>query len=360
MNMYVVLVGDSGVARKSTSVWTANKLVRPMLGDRDEVVILDAKMTPEALDKTLHERSVEHGSAQMCITIPELAVFLGTERYVATMPTLLTDLYDCPSFRRGGGTIARGECIQRNVWISFLTASTPVWLLKAVNPNVVEGGFTSRCLFVIANEAKRSISWPDVNAPDHTDALVTGLRGIRDRARTHGGIHMHPDALTAYTRWYNNRPRALDAFKQSFEAREDAHVLRVAALLCINDGSWLVHRSHVNVAVQLVTQLKDESGNIFETAETKTKYVSALDALRSMLVSTGMDPVPRHKLYLKCRHHVDHDEFLSLIEILHEIGAIQRFELANDSGRGRPTDYIRGTNLLLSRGLGEQVLDKFI
>jgi hypothetical protein len=360
MNMYIVLVGDSGVARKSTSVWTAKNVVRPVLAEHDYVAMLDAKMTPEALDALLHERSATHGSAQMCITIPELAVFLGTERYVATMPTLLTDLYDCPAIRHGGGTIERGECIQRNVWLSFLSASTPVWLLKAVNPNVVEGGFTSRCLFVIANEPKRSVPWPDADAPDHTDALVSELRRIRDHAKAHGGIQLAPDALNAFSRWYGNRPRALDAFKQSFEAREDAHVLRVAALLCINDGSWIVHRSHVNVAVQLVTELKENSGRIFESTATKTKYATTLDTVRNMLVSTGMDPVSRHKLYLKCRGHVSLDEFLSLIEVLHEIGAVQRFEVLNDAGMGRPTQYIRGTQVLLSRGLGEQVLERFV
>lgn len=357
MNMYVVLVGDSGVARKSTSVWTAKTVVRGMTDDH--VVMLDAKMTPEALDLLLHERSVTHGSAQMCITIPELAVFLGTERYIAHMPTLLTDLYDCPAIRHGGGTIDRGECIQRNVWISFLTASTPMWLLKAVNPNVIEGGFTSRCLFVIANEAKRSVPWPDVDAPDHTDALVSRLRSIRTEAETHGGIQVDSDAITWFTKWYNTRTRAIDAFKQSFEAREDAHVLRVAALLCVNDGSWIVRRDHLVVAVQLITELKENSGRIFETAEAKTKFATALDTVRGVLVSTGMDPVPRHKLYLKVRTQLAHDEFISLIEILHEIGAIQRFEMKSDAG-GRPTDYIRGTQLLLSRGLGEQVIDRFI
>jgi hypothetical protein len=71
-----------------------------------------------------------------------------------------------------------------------------------------------------------------------------------------------------------------------------------------------------------------------------------------------MDPIPRHRLYLKCRTHLDNIEFAALIEVLHELGAIQRFEY-REGGRGRPTDYIRGTETLLARGVGDRVLERF-
>jgi hypothetical protein len=70
-----------------------------------------------------------------------------------------------------------------------------------------------------------------------------------------------------------------------------------------------------------------------------------------------MDPMPRHKLFYKLRQHLDHVEFIALLEVLHEIGAIQRFQHQPD--RGPRIDYIRGTQLLLSQGLGETVMEKF-
>jgi hypothetical protein len=180
LNMYTILIGESGIARKTTSVSSAAKLVRILATEDKELGFIDAKVTAEKLDSILHERTMEHGSSQLCIAIPELAVFLGTEQYVANMPTLLTDLYDSPSHRHGGGTIERGEIVQRNIWVSFLSASTPVWLLKTVNPNVVEGGFTSRCLFIVSNEPKSKIPWPDEDASSEDHAiLLADLREIR-------------------------------------------------------------------------------------------------------------------------------------------------------------------------------------
>lgn len=359
LNMYCVLISESGVARKSSSIAMASGLVGQLL-QRGDVGFMNSKVTAEALDDYLHQRTMEFDTAQLCITVSELAVFMGTESYVANMPTLLTDLYDCPDRRHGGGTISRGSCIQRNVWLSFLSASTPVWLLKTVNPNVVEGGFTSRCYFIVSNKPKRRIAWLD-EAPREEDyhQLQDMLFRISTQADTHHDILLTDAALSHFREWYNQRDHELDPFKQSFQAREDAHVLRIAAFLCINDDTWVIDTPHVKAAIKLIAEIKAESSRIFENTEARTSFAYALEAIRSMLISTGMDPIPRHKLYYKCRHHVTNPEFMALLEALHDIGAIQRFTLQNDDGRGRPSDFIRGTDMLVSQGLGEKVLDRF-
>jgi len=357
LNMFTVLVGESGVARKTTSVAVATRAVRAVIADRDELGIIDAKLTPEKLDLLLHQRTEEHGTAQLCIAVPELAVFLGTERYIAHMPTLLTDLYDCPSIRSGGGTIARGAVVQRDVWIHFLSASTPIWLLKTVNPNVIEGGFTSRCYFIVSNEPKRKIIWPEDPDRNLFQDLCDDLRIISREAIARGPIPLSPTGRAAAERWYTNRDHSVDPFKQSFEAREDAHVLRISALLSINDGTWSIQRSHINVAIRLLSNLKESSAKIFTNTAARTKYALGFDTMRSVLVDVGMDPIPRHHLYRRCRHHLSHAEFIVMLETLHKYGAIQRFAIDND--RGPPTDYIRGTTKLLSRGMGEQILEMF-
>ena len=358
LNMYTVLIGDSGVARKTTSVTTAGGLVRDLL-QGDKIGYLDAKMTGERLDQVLHDRTLEYGSGQLAIAIPELAVFMGTEHYVANMPTLLTDLYDCPTKRHGGGTIARGASIQHGVWLSFLSASTPVWLLKTVNPNVVEGGFTSRCIFVISNKPKQSIPWPeDNNSDEERELLLYDLRCHRQRAIEHGPIVLNDSALSAFRVWYGKRTHAVDPYRQSFEAREDAHVLRVAALLCVNDESWIIQQVHITRAISLVAGIKEGSSLIFEGAETRTKFASALDTVRSMLIGAGMDPVARSVLHRRTRHWVTYEDMNILLEVLHEVGAVQRFT-HKTGDRGRPVEYYRGTDILLSKGLGETVLEKF-
>lgn len=357
LNMFTILVGESGRPRKSASITFAQRIIRQLTGPSQSVGHIDAKVTPEKLDELLHDRTLEHGSAQLCITVPELAVFLGTERYIAAMPILLTDLYDCPTARDGGGTIQRGKVVQRNVWLSFLSASTPIWLLKTVNPNVIEGGFTSRCFFIVANEPKHAIPWPDDGDPTLLADILDDIKIIQAEAKKHGPIQINDYAMRAFTDWYVARPRSFDPFKQSFQAREDAHVLRVAALLSINDGTWLVRRSHIKVAIRLVAGVRDRSNDIFEGAEVQSKYAIAFDRIRGLLVSTGLDPMPRSRLMLALRSILTREEFITLLEVMHEIGAIQRFAIKAEA-RGRPTEYVRGTNMILQRNLAEKVLEK--
>jgi len=134
-------------------------------------------------------------------------------------------------------------------------------------------------------------------------------------------------------------------------------VLRVAALLAINEGEWLIHRSHVEQAVVVVTAVKDSSARIFDRAEVTSKFALGLDVLRTHLINTGMTPMSRAHLYLKVRQHLTNADFLNLLEVLDHMGAIQRFEFRGN--RGRPTDYIRGTQLLLDRKIGEHVIERF-
>ena len=67
LNMYLILVGDSGIPRKSTSINMASDLVRACIGDDSAVGVVDAKVTPEQLDDLLHERTKQYGSAQFAV-----------------------------------------------------------------------------------------------------------------------------------------------------------------------------------------------------------------------------------------------------------------------------------------------------
>jgi hypothetical protein len=110
-------------------------------------------------------------------------------------------------------------------------------------------------------------------------------------------------------------------------------------------------------AIELIADIKEHSGKIFEHADVHAKYAGVLDVIRMQLTSAGMDPVPHGRLYLKCRTRIDNKEFHALLDVLEELGAIQRFDFRND--RGRPMTLIRGTQKLIARGLGESVLARF-
>jgi hypothetical protein len=132
LNLFSVLVAESGVTRKSTSVRFAADFARNL--SSEELPLIQSKTTPEKLEFDLWKQSEKFEQSGALIVVSELATFLGREKYVETMPALLTDLYDCPELRSGGGTLGSGGKTIKNVFVSFLSASTPSWLLRAVNP----------------------------------------------------------------------------------------------------------------------------------------------------------------------------------------------------------------------------------
>lgn len=354
LNLYAILVANSGITRKSAAVGVARTLARQLFEDDPMLALLEAKTTPEKLDTILHDRSKATGSAGLAVGISELAVFLGTERYNATMPALLTDLYDCPNTREGGGTVTRGSIDQHNVFVNFLSASTPAWLLRSVNPNVTEGGFTSRCIFVVSEQPKRRIAW-GCDEGTGTQPLLSRLRVIRSQGRDYRTITLNEAALKIFRTWYAKRKLNLDSYRSSFESREDAHILRIAAFLCINDSTWIIQASHINTATKLIAAVKSSATSLFEGTNSRTKFLVGVERLTETLVALGLGTIPRSNLYLKVRGQLDSAEFTALLDVMHEVGAIQRF-IQPHEGAGRPADLIRGTKLLATKGIVDRII----
>lgn len=355
MNLYAILVANSGVTRKSAAVGTVRSIAQQLFEDDPLLQLIEGKTTAESLERLLHERTNAIGSAGVAIAISELATFLGTERYNATIPVLLTDLYDCPSERHSGGTISRGSVNQSNIFVNFISASTPAWLFRSVNPSVVEGGFTSRCIFVCAEQPKRRIAWGFDNNTDGIGPLVCRLRVIRELGRNYRTITINERALARFRSWYQRRKPSLDSFRSSFESREDAHILRLAAFLCINDNTWVIQVSHLTAAIKIIETVKFNAGRLFQGTNSRTKFIIGVERLTDALVAAGLTPVTRSQLYLKCRSHLDNLEFSALVDVMAELGVIQRVEL-KQVGAGRPVEMIRGTTLLASKGMTEKII----
>lgn len=345
LNMYCVLVAESGVTRKSTAVRRAVSFIRDLCDEKNQLI--ESKITPEKLEYDLFMQTIDHGCARASIAIDEMVKFLGKEKYVETMPTLLTDLYDCPEIRVGGGTLQRGSTILRNVHINFLSASTPSWLLRAVNPDVIEGGFTSRVIFVVSEKAKRSAPWPvppDAKLREH---LGCELRSIRERAKSIPSIALSEGAMRKFSNWYKSRELKRDPYRASFQSREDGHILRVAALLSVSDNTWEIQSNHVVSAIKLVVEAREEGAAIFEGTGTNSRLVLGVDAIRDKLLAAGIGGIKQSELTKALQRYMDATHVKAALDVMHELQMVQRFEGVH-VGKGRPTTIWRAKQSLIA------------
>lgn len=343
LNMFAILVAESGVTRKSTAVRRAVTFARQLCDERN--LLIESKITPEKLEYDLMLQTVEYDTAQATIAIDELVKFLGKEKYVETMPTLLTDLYDCPEIRTGGGSLVRGRTLLRNIYLNFLSASTPAWLLRAVNPDVIEGGFTSRVVFVVSERPKRLSPFPVAPSSELRRSIEQRLHVTRTRASEIERIALSEGAIKKFVNWYKSRELKRDPFRSSFQSREDAHVLRIAALLSISEDVWEIQAAHIVAAIKLITETREDGAAIFEGTGTNSKLILGVDALRDKLLAAGMGGTKQSDLTKSMQRYMSAEHVKVALELMHELDMVQKF--ANvQVGKGRPSTLWRAKQSL--------------
>lgn len=349
MNLYALLIADSGVTRKSSAVRHATNIAREFIDKLDQrIEFIETKMSPENLEARMHTLTAETGHAHVAVSISELVTFLGRERYTIAMPGLLTDLYDCPASRIGGGTIGRGKTEIKNIFVSFLAASTPTWLSRAINPDVVEGGFTSRCMFIVSEQRKKRIAWPDAKDED-TSWFVEELIKIRQKANEIKRLELTSGAFKAFTYWYNNKTESRDPFSSSFESREDAHVLRLAGYLAVDDGAWQIDAHHIRNATKIIAEIKADGSNIFVGGASADRLLNGLDLLRSKLIEAGIDGIRHNELFHATKHYLRNDEYSTALDIMHELEMVDCF-IPPQIGAGRKAKLWRATKKITAPG----------
>lgn len=363
MNMYLLLCAESGLTRKSTAVKRASKIVQQfMTAAAPEYLIFEGKIGAAKLEDALSEQTRLFNRAWVLLTPSELITLLGRDQATTTMPGLLTDLYDCPDIHRGGvigrerkGT-ATGRTL-REVFVSLLSASTPSWLIRAINPDVIEGGFTSRCLFVVEERAKRSIAWPDGTRSVSDAELVGKLVHIRARCSeihaSFGGIPTSDSARRRFVEWYESRTVQRDPYRSSFGAREDHHVLRTAAVLCINDDRWAISEHDINHAIKLIEHVREQGASLFTGGMSSGRVMLGVDRVRTVLIAGGTEGVSQTQLTLSMRRYLNAEQVRVVLAIMHELSLVQKFELAPT--RGAPRTIWRATNRLAATGVATLV-----
>lgn len=360
LNMYAVLVSDSGIMRKSTSVRMGTSLIRTYLEQtRSKALLIESKMTRGMLENELSRATQECGNCHVIISASELAAVLARGGGVSSLTALLTDLYDCPDTRLGGGSLASGSINLRNVYASFFAGSTPSWLGRAVSPEVIEGGFTSRCFFITAGQRKRTVAWPSGgNEAESKLLLLRRLCSIQEASKRYSLIGITPHARDTFTTWYNTRPSHKDAYRESFESREDSHVLRFAGLFAANEQVWLISDDHIRRAIEFVREIKRNGTELFSPVQVSREDVHLIKKVQSELLAAGTIGLSRSELYRSLAPKVRSGELNNILSTLHELDLVKMTEVKMPYGRPKTvftaTEYLRSDVLLqeVSRRLG--------
>jgi hypothetical protein len=243
--MYIVLIGPSGKCRKGTAMRMGFEIIK----DLGTVKIVSESVTREKLIRNMKdsvgnvidpETKKLHYHCSMTVMSEELSVFLGQSdvKFLAD----LTDWYDSKDKwtydTKGSGTdVIQGVCF------NMLGATAADWLVSILPPEAIGGGFTSRIIFVVEENKRRTLPKPIVS--QRTINLMGALKDDLERISLLAGRYVFtPETEEMYMAWYqdqdrlNNlgRPAISDPRFAGYNERRVTHLRKLSMIFSASRG----------------------------------------------------------------------------------------------------------------------------
>jgi hypothetical protein len=273
-NLYILLVGESGFARKTTAILLGNEVLRHAANER----LGSEPASWEALFESMGEKPSQ------VLEMTEFGRFLAgssghaATNYMAKLRTAFVDLYDnAPIDRKRASKITKEgtkipqRMVVQNPRLSVLTACAPPFLEKYTAAEDWTGGFLGR--FIVAwGKRVRKVRDP-APAYDHLLWLQSRLQGIYDdgKARAkYAYAGMAPNARERWFAWCDQLEARFDAELQPWARAAAARVpvvaIKIATLLAMDcgrlganaDEAWYLPDDLLAVAIK-ITEIHLES-----------------------------------------------------------------------------------------------------
>lgn len=242
-NLYVILVGPSGRARKGVALGIGKEILKEI-----KVPLTSESATREALILAM-KRSINNyqepgGAIKFHCSITcfseELSVFLGQNdiKFLAN----LTDWYDSKD-DWAYETKGTGRDHLQGLCFNLLGATAPDWLQTMLPQEAVGGGFTSRVIFIVEERKSKTVSKHVVTA-DEEKLKIALLHDLERISTITGPFTFTPEGELAYTSWYEREDAKMQRGEMPIEdprfagycERRTTHARKVAMAISASRG----------------------------------------------------------------------------------------------------------------------------
>lgn len=246
-NLYVVIVGPSGMSRKSVAIKIGENLM-----DKVKIPRAAQAVTRERLVQAMEQHATSftnhHGNIvfQTAVTVvsSELQVFLKQKDidFLAT----LTDLWDCPNDWAYETKTSSSQHLE-NVCLNILGATAPDWLPSILPSEAVGGGFTSRVIFVVEEGKGKVVADPSMYQVNREleEWLIEDLQDIHNMT---GEYKFNDGAKDMYVKWYEEQEKDIKAGRPpihdpkfgGYLSRRATTIKKLSMILSASRGSDLL------------------------------------------------------------------------------------------------------------------------
>lgn len=336
-NMYIVLIGPSGRARKGTAMNIGKDILKDVV-----ISMTSESITREALIRDMKEAISTYtdsstGAVKFHCSITtmseELSVFLGQNdvKFLAD----LTDWYDSRdswTYRtKGAGT----DKIQ-GVCFNLLGATAPDWLQSILPQEAVGGGFTSRIIFVVEEDKGKTVPEPILTDAERALRMVL-KRDLERIATLSGEISFTPEAKATYISWYkgyeakisSDHPPIDDPRFSGYLDRRSAHLRKLSIVVSASRGmDRLITLEDFNTADRILTAAEKKMPRTFGGLG-RSQYSDITE--RILVYIRKMKEVKRSKLMSKFYRDLD-PQTLDIVE--ETLNRMKVVKIIRDPGKG--------------------------
>lgn len=286
-NQYIVLVGPAGNG-KTTAMRAGARMVKeigriPCSADcqsSEDIV----KMLAKEDAQQVFQHNTPTGITPIVYThlsmfVTELSNFIGIDP--VKMLDFLVTIYDTDeSYTRR--TLKHGEHTILRPCINLIGCTVPEWISTYLKADIINGGFSRRCVFVMEDWSDRRVPRPIVTDDQRQAWRDCVAWGIETKGLT-GKFTWTEESTVWWDKWYLKRPISRDPNVSSFDKTRPILVLKLAMLLQLGvSHDLLLTQDNLEVALvmsdQIMKRLPDVYGSIGrnELAQVSHKVLSML------------------------------------------------------------------------------------
>lgn len=270
-SFYIVFVAKPGVVSKTTTIDIAMDLLREVPGIRfgPDAITWQSMITEFAAAAEMYEVNGNfHTMSAITFASGELGNLLDPQD--KAMINALITLWDGKkTFEKK--TKTSGNDKVENPWINMIAATTPHWIADNMPANTVGGGFTSRCIFVYAEQKERYIPYPKLEVNGSEEQLRLDLiDDLNDIAiNLSGEFQMTREAVEWGMVWYEKnwtvRSEALeDERLDGYVARKQTHLHKLAMVLsAARSNDLIITEADLQLAEVMLNETEEDLAKVF-------------------------------------------------------------------------------------------------
>jgi hypothetical protein len=338
-NIYIVLVAQPGIARKTQAIKFALEILKQVPG----ITISADSITKEALIDDLEisrNESVIPGTdgpffhCSLSVISKEFESFLGQKKENTKMLVLLTDLYDCPdSFEKK--TKHSGVNILENVFFNLQAATTPDSLASSLPSTAIGGGLTSRILFIWADAPYKKEAIPELTERERSirKQLISDLFEI---SQISGEYKLPLKVRSNWIEWYNQyemlSPKRIcqEPIFNSWYSRKPDTILKTSInIAAAKRQDLIIEWEDITTAIKYIEVAEKGMSNSFR-AVGKSLIASEVDTVLSLIQVRGA--IEEKQIMALTWKDMDSDKFDNVIETAIRTGKVKR-DYRNPDGR---------------------------